>query len=316
MLRFVYISLLALGSVWSRDPLRARTMPTITNSLVNLGKMDIAFYIDNLPKDNIMQFNSKPVSIIDECLCNSMRNSAPLGGGSSFINKILSSNDFFNLDKEVTYGPQCCESHEESTITFEFGPKEFGPKTIGNAAKPILQPISPLILDSILPPKKFNSPFTQTALKPKAIEIFLFPKKEGLDNKSNKLWFNNFGPKKSLKKDIKLVGDKDLKSSFDAKTSNDVKDAYDDKYSNVNDGKVLKSVKSNSDLTKYDNNKYDNNKYDNNKYDNNKYDNNKYETAQPVTMKKEIGIKDQEAESKSDEKEESQKDMTNISKPQ
>ena len=102
----------------------------------------------------------------------------------------------------------CCDSHEhiqEDTVFFEFSPKQ------QSEAMSLPGPSFPLVIDNFLPkPQGPNA--APSPLKPKAIEIFFFPKKKD----SNVFEFPKLSKKKDIvkKTDIQVVGDKELKNEF------------------------------------------------------------------------------------------------------
>lgn len=104
----------------------------------------------------------------------------------------------------------CCESHEhvqEDTVFFEFNPK---PQIqVEHPAQPNSVPMFPLIWDNVLPNK---TPLPSMPIKPKAIEIFFFPKKKDM----NSFDFTKLSKKKEIgkKNEIQVVGDKELRNEF------------------------------------------------------------------------------------------------------
>nr|XP_021184221.2 uncharacterized protein LOC110372036 isoform X1 [Helicoverpa armigera] len=215
-----------LAVVSSREAVRP--MPTITNSLVNLGKMEISFYFNGNGRDpnhhpnppESQSYNQMPPSvfipkmetIIEEpCLCSSLRSpkDSLLSNPSSFLNKILMHNDLFSFNKDPLSSTLCCDSHEqiqEGTIVFELPAT---PKPKPGPARSNL-PMMPFLLDSIIPNKSMLPP-----LKTKAIEIFLFPKKKDMANVMNTFEMAKFPKKKdSIAKDgITVVGDKKIENN-------------------------------------------------------------------------------------------------------
>lgn len=163
------------------------------------------------PSKSLVVSKSEPV--IDEpCLCSAVKNikSSFLNNPSEMLHKILRSNDLFSYNQESVTSPMCCDSHEhvqEDTVFFEFNPKpqvqvEY-PVQTNNV------PIFPLVWDNILPNK---TPISSMPVKPKAIEIFFFPKKKDM----NSFDFSKLSKKKELgkKNEIQIVGDKELKNEF------------------------------------------------------------------------------------------------------
>lgn len=104
----------------------------------------------------------------------------------------------------------CCDSHEhvqEDTVFFEFNPK---PQIqVEHPVQPNSVPIFPLIWDNVLPNK---TPLPSMPVKPKAIEIFFFPKKKDM----NPFDFTKLYKKKDVgkKNEIQVVGDKELRNEF------------------------------------------------------------------------------------------------------
>ncbi|CAG9786009.1 unnamed protein product [Diatraea saccharalis] len=196
--------------VESRDVGRNfKTIPTITDSLVNLGKMDISIYINakdaqsksdnNLgPSRSLLYSKSEPV--VEPCPCSSLRNyKEPVSQSpSDFLNKILMSNDLFSY-KEPTTSTLCCDSHEhDDFVTFEFSPYHKKSSSHSNNL-----PGLPFIFESFLSGK----PKPTSMTKAKAVEIFFFPKKSESVFMTDK---NNY-PNKEY---IQIVGDKELRNDF------------------------------------------------------------------------------------------------------
>ncbi|XP_022830519.1 uncharacterized protein LOC111359282 isoform X2 [Spodoptera litura] len=216
-----------LAAVSSRETIRP--MPTITSSLVNLGKMDISFYFNDpshRTPDRGQVTPAAPAPILpkteyfieEPCPCSSMRNAKEsfLTNPSGLINKILSKNDLFSFNKDPLSSTLCCESHEhitqEGTVILEFpaNQKPMKPVPVSRSSNPL--PMMPFLFDSIIPNKSMLPP-----LKTKAIEIFLFPKKKDLSNVINTFDMANFPKKKETvsKEGITVVGDKKLENNID-----------------------------------------------------------------------------------------------------
>ncbi|KAL0841496.1 hypothetical protein ABMA28_015169 [Loxostege sticticalis] len=186
-----------------------KSIPTITGSLVNLGKMDISFHFNTkdlppLPKINnqnsFQSLRSEPY-VEEPCPCSGLRNNFQ-NHPSDLLSKVLTSNDLFSFNKDPVSSTMCCGSHEhtvEDVVTFEFGPKAMKPKDHFN-----LPPL-PLVFENILPRKPLVPAIMPS--KPKQFEIFFFPKNKDAP----------FFPvtKKEIKKDeIQIVGDKELRNDF------------------------------------------------------------------------------------------------------
>ncbi|KAJ8729926.1 hypothetical protein PYW07_016964 [Mythimna separata] len=206
----------------------AKPMPTITNSLVNLGKMEVSIYFSGNGRDGqshamkpdhgppfAAPFFPKLEPIVEEpCPCSAGRNgkdSFPTG----LINKILSSGDLLSFHNDPVRSSMCCDSHEhiqEGSVYFEFAPDQKPMKPNVGRSNPL--PMMPFLFDSMIPNKSMLP-----ASKAKAIEVFLFPKKKDMATV-----INGFeGPKFSLKKQrdavvpkegITVVGDKKLENNI------------------------------------------------------------------------------------------------------
>ncbi|KAM3959231.1 uncharacterized protein ACR2FA_006768 [Aphomia sociella] len=211
-------------SVTCRDVKSVKPAPTITNSLVNLGKMDISFHFNTkeaVKQKSLLRPSSSfffsngglpSASLAEEpCPCSTFRDfkDSMLGHPSEIINKILLSNDLFSFNKDAITSTLCCDSHEhtqEDVVTFEFGPKQL---QINKRLNPLN--FSPVIYDNITPRK----PAPSLPLKQKAVEIFLFPKKTDVPFDFGKLSTKSDLVKKDKKMNtIQIVGDKELKNNF------------------------------------------------------------------------------------------------------
>uniref|UniRef100_A0A2A4IX40 Uncharacterized protein n=1 Tax=Heliothis virescens TaxID=7102 RepID=A0A2A4IX40_HELVI len=221
----VLLGYLAVAS--SRESVRP--MPTITNSLVNLGKMEISFYFNGNGRDpshrmseiqshSLMPpppFIPKMDTIMEEpCPCSSLRNAKDsfLNNPTSLINKILMHNDLFSFNKDPLSSTLCCESHEhmqEGTFVFEMPANQKPPKPSPGRSNPL--PMMPFLFDSVIPNKSMLPP-----LKTKSIEIFLFPKKKDMANVMNTFETAKFPKKKEsvVKEGITVVGDKKLENNI------------------------------------------------------------------------------------------------------
>ncbi|XP_063825301.1 uncharacterized protein LOC135074850 [Ostrinia nubilalis] len=199
-------------AVQCRDNSKAmKSIPSITSSLVNLGKMDISFHFNNkepiktdqnVPLHSTFLFSkSDPTATVEEpCPCSGLRSANNfLNKPSDLLNKILMSNDLFSFNKDPVSSTFCCGSHEhaqEDVVTFEFGPK-----TMNLNSPPTNLPGLPFIFESLFPKK----PIMTMPAKPKAVEIFLFPKKKD----------QLFPMRNELKKEaIQIVGDKEMRNDF------------------------------------------------------------------------------------------------------
>ncbi|XP_035432130.2 uncharacterized protein LOC118263956 isoform X1 [Spodoptera frugiperda] len=221
----VFVGWLAVVS--ARETIRP--LPTITNSLVNLGKMDISFYFNGndpahrtpdhgpvTPAAPVPYFPRNEPFIEEPCPCSNMRNAKEsfLTNPTGLINKIISNNDLFSFNKDPLSSTLCCDSHEhiaqEGTIILELPPKPVKPAPISRSSNPL--PMMPFLFDSIIPNKSMLPP-----LKTKAIEIFLFPKKKDLSNVINTFEMAKFPKKKDIvpKEGITIVGDKKLENNID-----------------------------------------------------------------------------------------------------
>lgn len=163
------------------------------------------------PSKSFVVSKSEPV-VEEPCLCSALKNvkSSFLNNPTEILHKILRSNDLFSYNQESVSSPMCCESHEhvqEDTVFFEFNPK--AQVQVEHPAQPNSVPIFPLIWDNVLPNK---TPLPSMPIKPKAIEIFFFPKKKDM----NTFDFSKLSKKKEIgkKNEIQVVGDKELRNEF------------------------------------------------------------------------------------------------------
>ncbi|XP_046960026.1 uncharacterized protein LOC124530077 [Vanessa cardui] len=202
-----------LAAADARDVGKAlKTMPIVTNSLVNLGKMDIAFYFNSRPQDSAKRptshgfsplFGPKVESLSTEpCPCSSLKylRDSSQNNPSELLSKILTGNDLFSF-KEPATSTLCCDSHEnvQEDILLEFGPKQS--QILANQQNSF--PLLPFLFDSIQ--SKSNLPFMQP--KAKTVEILIFPKKRGMPMNIDKFT--------TKKKDIiKVVGDKEIRNEI------------------------------------------------------------------------------------------------------
>lgn len=176
---FYVITLLAyFNHAASRDVGKMmRQGPSISNSLVNLGKMDISFYIgkpSDLPvgKTDYLNFLPnvqipRPQTAVEPCPCSEFKSKMDniFTHPSEIINKILMNKDFFKSPSS----PLCCDSHEqihEDTFVFELTPNDFNRGPMKLPTLPIERMIKPL----------------KPQIRPKSLDIFLFPKRKDLAN--------------------------------------------------------------------------------------------------------------------------------------
>ncbi|XP_045772125.1 uncharacterized protein LOC123872041 [Maniola jurtina] len=228
---WIYVSiplLVCLNTVISRDigkSLSMKTSPYITNSLVNLGKMDISFHFNAHPEDLLSRskqrshgsssfFSPKLEPVIEEpCPCSSLTylKDSSQNHPTDLLNRILSGNDLFS-SKEPSSSPLCCDSHEhvQEDILFEFGPKQ---------SQMIIKPQpssfnSFSLLPFLLENYKQRPTLPTVSANPKAVEIFFFPKKRGiLPMDYEKPTANK---NKEDKVNIKIVGDREIRNDFKA----------------------------------------------------------------------------------------------------
>ncbi|XP_047529272.1 uncharacterized protein LOC125065603 isoform X2 [Vanessa atalanta] len=206
MLPLIASLLTWLAAAGARDVGKAlKTMPIVTNSLVNLGKMDIAFYFNSRPQGHgsSSSFGPKVESLLTEpCPCSSLKyiRDSSQNNPSELLSKILTGNDLFSF-KEPATSTLCCDSHEnvQEDVLLEFGPKQS--QILANQQNSF--PLLPFLFDSIQ--SKSNSPFVLP--KAKTVEILIFPKKRGLSMDIDKFT--------TKKKDIiKVVGDKEIRNEI------------------------------------------------------------------------------------------------------
>nr|XP_034830258.1 uncharacterized protein LOC117987370 [Maniola hyperantus]XP_034830259.1 uncharacterized protein LOC117987370 [Maniola hyperantus] len=227
----IYISLLVcLNTVISRDigkkSLSMKTLPYVTNSLVNLGKMDISFHFNAHPEDLASRselrshgsssfFSPKLEPVIEEpCPCSSLTylKDSSQNQPTDLLNRILSGNDLFSF-KEPSSSLLCCDSHEhvQEDILFEFGPKQSQMIVKPQSSNSNSLSFLPFLLDNL----KQRPTLPTVSPKPKAVEIFFFPKKRGI----LPMDFENLtaNKKKEDKVNIKIVGDKEIRNDFNTK---------------------------------------------------------------------------------------------------
>ncbi|KAH9640685.1 hypothetical protein HF086_007256 [Spodoptera exigua] len=223
----VFVGCLAVAT--SRETIRP--MPTITNSLVNLGKMDISFYFNGndpshrnpdhgqAPQQPPAPYFQKNEAFIEEpCPCSAMRNAKDsfLTNPSGLVNKILSTNELFSFNKDPLSSTLCCDSHEhvtqEGTVILEIPGNQKPLKPVSASKSSNSLPMMPFLFDSIIPNKSMLP-----SMKTKAIEIFLFPKKKDMSNVFNTFEMAKFPKKKdaSAKEGITIVGDKKLENNIE-----------------------------------------------------------------------------------------------------
>ncbi|XP_050346166.1 uncharacterized protein LOC126770702 [Nymphalis io] len=214
MLRLIASLLTCLAAVGARDVGKAfRTMPIVTNSLVNLGKMDIAFYFNARPQDlarselashrSSSMFGSRVESLMTEpCPCSSLKyiRDSSQNNPSDLLRKILSGNDLFSF-KEPASSTLCCDSHEnvQEDVLLEFGPKQS--QILANQQDSF--PLLPFLLNSVQSKPNSHS----MTPKAKSVEIIIFPKKRGLSIDIDKFTSKN-------KDVIKLVGNKEIRNDI------------------------------------------------------------------------------------------------------
>ncbi|CAK1552720.1 unnamed protein product [Leptosia nina] len=209
---FSIMMMVMTGDVGGREtPRLVRSLPSITNSLVNLGKMDIAFYINGKPNDlkvNQENSNLSPTSdyVVEPCPCSGLKyfRDTSRGHPVEILSKLLQNNDPF-FQREPTVSTLCCDSHEqvqENSVVLEFGPKQ--QQMVAGPLKSGHFPI-PLLLDTFVSGKP-TQPLSPA--KQKIIELFVFPKKK--EQYSGKIINDN-----RIDKDgIKIVGDKEVRNDF------------------------------------------------------------------------------------------------------
>ncbi|CAH2234851.1 jg13253 [Pararge aegeria aegeria] len=146
-------------------------------------------------------------TVIEEsCPCSGLRyfKDTSVNHPSDLLNKILSGNDLFSF-KEHNSSPLCCDSHEheQEDVLLEFVPKQS--QMIQKPQLSNSNPFLPFLLNTF----KQNTIFPTVSAKPRAVEIFFYPKKRGmLPSDIEKL--------KPVKKDdvIQIVGDKEIRNDF------------------------------------------------------------------------------------------------------
>ncbi|XP_068631977.1 uncharacterized protein [Battus philenor] len=214
-----------LTGVLCRDMRSAKPLPAISNSLLNFGKMDISFYLsdkfkvhfsDTLTKQSSHTNQPSPFSsphdtpLSDEpCPCSGFRNiKEPFSSHpSEILNKVLMSNDFFSFNKELPSSTLCCDSHEnvrEESVFFEFSPKQSQLLANPLQSHQIIFPSLKKVLENVFPRRPT---LPMEAIKPPAVDIFLFPKKKTGMIDENELMLKK-------KPDIHAVGDNEIKESM------------------------------------------------------------------------------------------------------
>ncbi|OWR47946.1 hypothetical protein KGM_210866 [Danaus plexippus plexippus] len=189
-----------------------KTLPG--NSLVNLGKIDISFYINPRHQDvptKSEEFSHGPLlsTVEGPCPCSNFKMvKDTVKKPSDILGKILSGNDLFKY-KEPMSSMFCCDSHENvrEEIILEFGPKKT--QTVENAHNSF--PLLPFIFDSFQRPKlPLMSPKTS------AVEILFYPKNSVVSNDFDNVFAQrNIKKLNPVKKDtIKIVGDKEIKNDI------------------------------------------------------------------------------------------------------
>ncbi|CAH2036966.1 unnamed protein product, partial [Iphiclides podalirius] len=228
------VGCLASGAL-SRELKSAKPMPAISNSLVNFGKMDISFYLNDKFKDVLAKrgslvnpsSSSFPSSIHDSkieepCPCSSLRNLKDpfTSHPSETLNKILMSNDLFSFNKELISSTLCCDSHEdvhEEGVFFEFSPTQNQMLANPMQANQLLMPSLTKILENVFPRRPPT--FPAESIKSPAIDILLFPKRKPITDGNTDFFLKK-------KADIHPVGDNEKKREIEfvnltpAKTNN------------------------------------------------------------------------------------------------
>ncbi|CAH3829792.1 unnamed protein product [Pieris brassicae] len=176
--------------------------PPVTNSLVNLGKMDIAFYIDTKPQDVrgsplIKQRLSGVPS--EPCACMGLTSARDTNPLPNIMTRLLRNNDIFPFNKPAM-SPLCCDSHEqlrEESIILEMGPQQ----RIGSGAS---LPAAALLDALVSAPGLFpQDPHPRS----NPIELLIFPSKKEVK-------FPEIKKNKLSKDGIKAVGDRELRNDF------------------------------------------------------------------------------------------------------
>ncbi|KAJ0177381.1 hypothetical protein K1T71_007390 [Dendrolimus kikuchii] len=183
-----------------------KMLPTVSHSLVNLGKIDVSFNFfgkdpDSMYKNHGLQFptfdQTKSEIMVDlPCPCSDLQLSKKfLPHPSEIISKVLRNNDFF---KEST-SSLCCNSHEQLHEDVTFINMIPNKNIFKNNRSPLIKSFAPLLVEPM--------PKTAPLLKPKALDILLFPKRKDLVNFDfTKTITNQLIPKDN----IRIVGDKPL----------------------------------------------------------------------------------------------------------
>lgn len=157
---------------------------------------------------------------------------------SEIISKILGSDSIFK-EPISTF---CCNSHEQSNKDVTIMDMVTYINEFKNNKKPSITPFSPLHLET--PP----NPKLVPQLKPKSLEIFLFPKRKDMINLDfTKTIQNKIIPKEH----IRVVGDKilhnEIKDNFDAAISI-AKDFKDNKTDKIDEKDIASNITSKNDI--------------------------------------------------------------------
>ncbi|XP_061712972.1 uncharacterized protein LOC133521881 isoform X1 [Cydia pomonella] len=246
---FALSVLLAACSLVSGRDYRLRAMPSVSHSIVNLGKMEFNVYMNaktavpELPNNEYeMIHDTKPMHTIRsesaECPCqqNRLRNrNQDMHSPHDMLSKILMNDDLFSF-KDTMSSPLCCSSHEQIQEEFfvEINPKT-GPQSVPlrqnmpvfQHGAPMIQSIPPmpimpidkaypkpmqflpLIFDTLYPNKGPQRP------KSKTLEIILFPTRKLVTTTP---------PTKTTEatteSDIQVVGDKKTTMVYDLIAAN------------------------------------------------------------------------------------------------
>ncbi|CAG4937067.1 unnamed protein product [Parnassius apollo] len=204
----------SLTGVICRDTRPTKPVPVISHSLVNFGKIDVSFYMNDkqralsTKKDSSLHpsssfFSSQHDSPEEEpCPCSSLRGMKDpfVTHPSEILNKILMSNDLFSFNKDLISSTLCCDSHEniqEDGVFLEFSPKQNQMISNPIQANHLLLPSLMNILKNIFPRRPV---LPSEPIKSKTIDIYLLPEKKTLTTKDTELFLKK-------KPDIHAVGD-------------------------------------------------------------------------------------------------------------
>ncbi|XP_063381211.1 uncharacterized protein LOC134667722 [Cydia fagiglandana] len=239
---FALAVLLAACSLVSGRDYRLRDTPSVSHSIVNLGKMEFNVYMN--PKTSVPEFpknefemihDTKPMHTIRsesaECPCTQNRHrnrNQDLHSSHDMLSKILMNDDLFSF-KDTMSSSLCCPSHEQIQEEFyvEYNPKT-GPQSLRQNmpvfphGAPVIQSIPPMPImpiDKAYPkpmqylPLIFDTLFSNKGPqrpKPKTLEIFMFPtRKLGTTTPTTK------ETEVTTESDIQVVGDKKTTMVYD-----------------------------------------------------------------------------------------------------